>query len=67
MLCGAQSPIEIGLEPSKSSPGIGGATALKSSYCSLAHGQVLADKFYTSEEVAALVSEPANDPVDRAG
>lgn len=42
------------------------ATALKSSYCSLAHGQVLADKFYTSEEVAALVSEPAADPVDRA-
>ena len=42
------------------------ATALKSSYCSLAHGQVLADKFYTSEEVEALVNEPANDPVDRA-
>jgi uncharacterized peroxidase-related enzyme len=42
------------------------ATALKSSYCSLAHGQVLADKFYTSEEVAALVDEPPADPVDRA-
>jgi uncharacterized peroxidase-related enzyme len=42
------------------------ATALKSSYCSLAHGQILADKFYTSEEVAALVEEPAVDPVDRA-
>jgi uncharacterized peroxidase-related enzyme len=42
------------------------ATALKSSYCSLAHGQVLADKFYTAEEVAALVAEPPNDPVDRA-
>jgi uncharacterized peroxidase-related enzyme len=42
------------------------ATALKSSYCSLAHGQILADKFYTSEEVVALVSEPALDPVDRA-
>jgi alkylhydroperoxidase family enzyme len=42
------------------------ATALKSSYCSLAHGQVLADKFYTAEEVAALVDEPPNDPVDRA-
>jgi uncharacterized peroxidase-related enzyme len=42
------------------------ATALKSSYCSLAHGQILADKYYTSEEVAALVSEPAVDPVDRA-
>ena len=42
------------------------ATALKSSYCSLAHGQVLADKYYTAEEVAALVTEPPNDPVDRA-
>lgn len=42
------------------------ATALKSSYCCLAHGQVLADKFYTSEEVAALVTEPSNDPIDRA-
>jgi uncharacterized peroxidase-related enzyme len=42
------------------------ATALKSSYCSLAHGQVLADKFYTAEEVAALVGEPPNDPTDRA-
>ena len=42
------------------------ATALNSTYCSLAHGQVLADKFYTSEEVVALVSEPAVDPVDRA-
>ncbi|MEU4608786.1 carboxymuconolactone decarboxylase family protein [Kribbella sp. NPDC023972] len=42
------------------------ATALKSSYCSLAHGQILADKFYTSEEVAALVEGPALDPVDRA-
>ena len=42
------------------------ATALKSSYCSLAHGQVLADKFYTAEEVAALVDEPPNNPVDEA-
>ncbi|MER7251657.1 carboxymuconolactone decarboxylase family protein [Kribbella sp. NPDC000426] len=42
------------------------ATALRSSYCSLAHGQVLADKFYTAEEVAALVDEPPNNPVDEA-
>jgi alkylhydroperoxidase family enzyme len=45
---------------------LGAATALKSSYCCLAHGKVLADKFYTSEEVVALAQEPANDPVDRA-
>jgi len=42
------------------------ATALKSSYCSLAHGQVLADKFYTSEEVTELATATASDPVDRA-
>jgi len=42
------------------------ATALKSSYCCLAHGQVLAAKFLTPDEVAALVHEPSDDPVDRA-
>jgi uncharacterized peroxidase-related enzyme len=42
------------------------ATALRSSYCSLAHGKVLADKFLSAEEVASLVTEPASDPVDRA-
>jgi uncharacterized peroxidase-related enzyme len=42
------------------------ATALKSSYCSLAHGQVLAEKFLSDDEVAALVDEPAPGPVDRA-
>lgn len=42
------------------------ATAMKSSYCSLAHGQVLADKFLFGEEVAALVDVPASDPVDQA-
>jgi uncharacterized peroxidase-related enzyme len=42
------------------------ATALRSSYCSLAHGQVLADKFLSAEQVAALVDSPAPDPVDRA-
>jgi uncharacterized peroxidase-related enzyme len=42
------------------------ASALKSSYCCLAHGQVLADKYLTPEEVAALVSDPPADPVDRA-
>jgi uncharacterized peroxidase-related enzyme len=42
------------------------ATALKSSYCSLAHGQILAAKFYSADEVATLVDEPPADPVDRA-
>jgi uncharacterized peroxidase-related enzyme len=42
------------------------ATALRSSYCSLAHGQVLADNFLSTDEVAALVTTPPADPVDRA-
>lgn len=42
------------------------ATALKSSYCCLAHGQVLAEKFLSPGEVAGLVTEPPSDPVDRA-
>ncbi|WP_405062458.1 carboxymuconolactone decarboxylase family protein [Kribbella sp. NBC_01505] len=42
------------------------ATALKSSYCSLAHGQVLVDKFHTADEVTELAADAATDPVDRA-
>ncbi|GAA1551220.1 hypothetical protein GCM10009804_04820 [Kribbella hippodromi] len=42
------------------------ATALKSSYCSLAHGQVLADKFFTADEVTALAGAGPADPVDQA-
>jgi len=42
------------------------ATALRSSYCSLAHGGVLADNFFSDAEVAALVDKPASDPVDEA-
>ena len=42
------------------------ATALRSSYCSLAHGKVLADKFMGADEVAALVTDQPTDPVDRA-
>jgi uncharacterized peroxidase-related enzyme len=42
------------------------ATALKSSYCSLAHGGILAENFLSDAEVAALVDKPAGDPVDEA-
>jgi uncharacterized peroxidase-related enzyme len=45
---------------------VAAATALKSSYCSLAHGGVLAENFFTDAEVAALVDKPASDPVDEA-
>ena len=45
------------------------AAKLRSSYCSLAHGKVLADKFHSADEVAAIAagSEPdCLDEVDRA-
>ncbi|MFB6721534.1 carboxymuconolactone decarboxylase family protein [Kribbella sp. NPDC056345] len=42
------------------------ATALRSSYCSLAHGQILTDNFYTADEVTEFAGETAGDPVDRA-
>jgi uncharacterized peroxidase-related enzyme len=45
------------------------ARRLRSSYCMLAHGKVLADRFMTDEDVAALArSQPAEsvDDVDRA-
>lgn len=45
---------------------VAAATALRSSYCSLAHGQILADNFFSDAEVAALVDKPASDPVDEA-
>jgi uncharacterized peroxidase-related enzyme len=45
------------------------AIALRSSYCSLAHGRVLAQGFMSEEEVIGLVADPdsaAFPPVDRA-
>ena len=48
---------------------VGAATALKSSYCSLAHGQILARDILSEEEVVALVTDRGGgdvDPVDRA-
>lgn len=36
------------------------AQALRSSYCMLAHGSVLASDFYKAEEVETIVKEPAN-------
>jgi uncharacterized peroxidase-related enzyme len=40
---------------------VAAATALKSSYCSLAHGKALTS-FYQPEEVAGLVQDPARLP-----
>ena len=42
------------------------ARELRSSYCSLAHGKVLLDKFLDSDSLRDLVVEPATDVVDRA-
>ena len=48
---------------------VGAATALKSSYCSLAHGQILSRDFLGDDAVGALVSgrdHPAISDLDRA-
>ena len=48
---------------------VAAATALKSSYCALAHGQILAREILSEDEVVALVSDPDGkdvDPMDRA-
>lgn len=45
------------------------ARALKSSYCALAHGKVLRDRFYDAGTVEAIATEPASaglDPADVA-
>jgi len=45
------------------------AVALRSSYCALAHGRILANEFLSDEEVVRLVSDPGSaelTPVDRA-
>jgi uncharacterized peroxidase-related enzyme len=42
------------------------ATTLRSSYCSLAHGKVLAANFYSSEEVAAISRDFRAGPLSEA-
>lgn len=41
------------------------AQALRSSYCSLAHGMVLRNKFLSEDEMAAAAAGRADDPVDQ--
>lgn len=48
---------------------VAAAAALRSSYCTLAHGRILANDFLEPDEVIALVTEPDTmtlDPVDHA-
>lgn len=40
------------------------AVALRSSYCSLAHGRVLADEVLSPDDVTAIVTDPQNAPLD---
>jgi len=45
------------------------ATALRSSYCSLAHGRILAEQFLPAGQVKEIARDPENasvDPADRA-
>lgn len=43
---------------------VAAARRLRSSYCSLAHGKILADKFHTPSEVAGLYSGDETSPLD---
>lgn len=43
---------------------VAAASALRSSYCTLAHGQVLAERFLPAEGVVALVADRAAAPLD---
>jgi uncharacterized peroxidase-related enzyme len=40
------------------------ARRLRSTYCMLAHGGVLAQKFFTGDDVVAIVRDPASAPLD---
>lgn len=48
---------------------LGAARQLRSSYCSLAHGKILRDKFHDADQVRRLAEDPASsglEEVDRA-
>jgi uncharacterized peroxidase-related enzyme len=42
---------------------LGAAAALRCSYCTLAHGRVLAERFLPTEDVIRLVADPATAPL----
>ena len=43
---------------------VGAATSLRSSYCSLAHGKILEDKFFEPTEVRQIVDDPSQSVLD---
>jgi uncharacterized peroxidase-related enzyme len=45
---------------------VAAATAIRSSYCSLVHGQILATSYYPAEKVATIATGEAGDALDAA-
>src|SRR5215469_18318246 len=45
---------------------VAAATAIRSSYCSLVHGQILATSYYPAEKVASIATTEAGDALDAA-
>lgn len=42
------------------------AQSINNSYCSLAHGQVLSEKYYTEDQVRAIAADADNNPLEAA-
>src|SRR6266513_6051770 len=45
---------------------VAAATAIRSSYCSLVHGRILASSYYPAEQVASIATGQAGDGLDAA-
>jgi alkylhydroperoxidase family enzyme len=45
---------------------VAAATAIRSSYCSLVHGQILATSYYPAEQVATIATGEPGDGLDAA-
>jgi uncharacterized peroxidase-related enzyme len=45
---------------------VAAATAIRSSYCSLVHGNILATRYYPAETVVSIADEHADDALDEA-
>ena len=43
---------------------VGAATSLRSTYCSLAHGKILEDKFFEPSEVREIAEDPSQSVLD---
>jgi alkylhydroperoxidase family enzyme len=45
---------------------VAAATAIRSSYCSLVHGNILATSYYPAEQIASIATDEAGDALDAA-